>query len=1011
MADARSMFRDIPQQLQAEVGLPHAPVVGTHKRAPSMLSADIVPNTVSPPVAVDSAVRISPDPSQDIRQDEVQESQSPLNASRVADATSDPWDLSTTKLIAIKEDGVRRQDQNPGSDDAASKIDPTMPSQSSSVLGNWCTASGHRTVPMGRISLDEEDHATAIQPLLKQHSFEDGATSETSPVLRGYADWDLPPWAFPSSQGSPRVVTTTSAMEPSSYYRRHSRGHSGGERMKSIDETESMPDDSYEMVEPPSPTKARQLGTSASAATSMLRRLTTKFKPMSRAAFKSTKRSKNREYAALEGEDGGPGDAVDISSLEGMGWELTYLSHPDPIRFVDEETEYVRPAESAKSNFRKFVDKRTSVGYGMKNIGAQLRRDPTRIVRRGTGDMRGGNSSAIERSMTMKDFGQNLAQKKNMIVEVEGVVDFSTLEGGQSHNRMRQSVMPQETKSYFFPEDPDIPNWKPWSLRPIYILSLLTLALALAGFQEFLCQRSYQHVREKTGILAFNDADEISSWDWFAWKYLSTMVTIVYAVLFSIMDFNIRRLEPFYQLSRPRGASAAASLNLNYLTMSQYFVPFKAFRLRQWAVFYSTTGNIVASMVSPALQNPSITFTKNRDPICTPNGCPYANGEEKLYWVRISPVWSRLLSASYIFVAIVLVILFVQLRRKSGLLSDPRGIAGIASMATKSHILQDFSGLDTAHCDKIHKRLAHRRYLLYKSSIWQGEWSTVGERPQDSEKNLTSSHPPMLRTEAALPFLASMVVYLATIPIITLTKARVIPNAIPWLPILIATGLKLLFSTFESDVRLMEPFYRLSKGNAKPENSLTLDYQGIILVPLEALWNRHYLPALVGVASISLDVLTVTVSSLVNSEYFMHFSNYSEDGSSGDDTYVSLWASLVLSLLILVFVIFTTCLVYLRRRHPFLPREPSTIAAVLAFIYSSNMLTDFIGTERLNNEVMETRLRNIGKRYALGWFKGRDGQIHCAIDEEPVRSRYVHGKPYTMAQAGPLEPHDTFYAV
>ncbi|KAK5304491.1 hypothetical protein LTR99_004948 [Exophiala xenobiotica] len=49
------------------------------------------------------------------------------------------------------------------------------------------------------------------------------------------------------------------------------------------------------------------------------------------------------------------------------------------------------------------------------------------------------------------------------------------------------------------------------------------------------------------------------------------------------------------------------------------------------------------------------------------------------------------------------------------------------------------------------------------------------------------------------------------------------------------------------------------------------------------------------------------------------------------------------------------------------------------------MLTDFIGTERLNNEVMETRLRNIGKRYALGWFKGRDGQIHCAIDEEPAR--------------------------
>jgi hypothetical protein len=489
------------------------------------------------------------------------------------------------------------------------------------------------------------------------------------------------------------------------------------------------------------------------------------------------------------------------------------------------------------------------------------------------------------------------------------------------------------------------------------------------------------------------------------------MITIVYAVLFSIMDFDIRRLEPFYQLSRPEGASAASSLNLDHLTMFQYFIPFQAFRLKQWAVFFSTTGNIVASMVSPALQNPSITFVTNPDSKCGNLGCPDADSDEKHYWVRISPVWSRLLSASYLFVAIVLVVLFIQLRRKSGLLSDPKGIAGIASMATKSHILRDFSGLDTAHSGKIHKRLAHRRYVLYKSSIWQGEWSTIGELPQDSEKRLASPHPLMLRTEAALPFLAFMGFCLVSVPIITLTKARVVPNAAPWLPIVIATGLKQFFSTFESDVRLMEPFYQLSMGNAKPENSLTLDYQATVygIMPFKAFFNKHYLLALVGVASVFLDVLTVTVSSFsVNSEDFMHIGD--RGASNGDETFVSFWASLILSLVILTYVIFTTCLVYLRRRHPFLPREPSTIAAVLAFIYSSNMLTDFIDTETLNNKAMETRLKNIGKRYALGWFRGRDGQIHCAIDEEPVRSKYVHGKPYTMAQAGPIQDHDTFYS-
>lgn len=489
------------------------------------------------------------------------------------------------------------------------------------------------------------------------------------------------------------------------------------------------------------------------------------------------------------------------------------------------------------------------------------------------------------------------------------------------------------------------------------------------------------------------------------------MITIVYAVMFSIMDFDIRRLEPFYQLSRPRGARAAASLNLDHLTMFQYFVPFKAFRLKQWAVFFSTTGNIVASMAGPALQNPSIKFAAN--PACSGNQCP--NPDDKQYWVRVSPVWSRLMSASYVFVAVVLVVLFIQLRRKSGLLSDPKGIAGIASMATKSHILQDFAGLDLADRQEIHKRLQHRRYLLYKSSIWQGEWSETNEPIQDSERKLKSPHPVMLRTEAAVPLLVFMGFCFLSVPIITLTKANVVPNVVPWLPVSVATGLKALFSTFESDVRLMEPFYQLSKGNARPENSLTLDYQATVYgwMPIRALWRRHYLVALVGFSSVALDVLTVTVGSFsVNARDFLKVGGReAKDVSMGDETFISFWASLSLSLVILLFVIFTTSLVYVRRRHPFLPREPSTIAAVLAFIYASNMLTDFIDTERLNNNQMELRLQTLGKRYALGWFRGRDGQHHCGIDQEPMKSKYVHGKPYTMAQAGPLQPHETFYSV
>ena len=485
------------------------------------------------------------------------------------------------------------------------------------------------------------------------------------------------------------------------------------------------------------------------------------------------------------------------------------------------------------------------------------------------------------------------------------------------------------------------------------------------------------------------------------------MIAVAYSVIFTLMDFEIRRLEPYYQLSQPMGATAATSLNCDHLTMFQYFVPFKAFRLRQWAVLLSTTGNIIASMIGPAVQNPSLQFIENPDSECNPDKIRpdgFCGNGQYQYWVRVNPIWSRLLTVCYIIIGIISVVLLIQLRRKSGLLSDPKGIAGIASMATKSHILRDFKGTDEANRAELHKKLQHRRYVLYKSSVWQGEYTTTDDPYMNHESKSTNPHPPMLRPAAAFPFMGFMVFGLVTIPLISLTPARIIPNAAPWLPILLATLLKLIFNTFEADVRLMEPYYRLSLGHAKPEHSLTLDYQASIygIMPFQALRNRHWLVMLVGLSSVALDVFTVTVGSFsVNSVEFLAADASAQDASNQDETYVSFYVSLVLSVTILAFVLITTALVYWRRRHPFLPREPSTIAANLAFIYSSNMLTDFIDTEKLTNKQMEMRLKGLGKTYALGWFRGRDGEIHCAIDEEPIVSRYVHGKSYTRAQAAP----------
>jgi hypothetical protein len=74
--------------------------------------------------------------------------------------------------------------------------------------------------------------------------------------------------------------------------------------------------------------------------------------------------------------------------------------------------------------------------------------------------------------------------------------------------------------------------------------------------------------------------------------------------------------------------------------------------------------------------------------------------------------------------------------------------------------------------------------------------------------------------------------------------------------------------------------------------------------------------------------------------------------NAGEETFLSFWLSFGLTITIVLFLLLISSLVYARRRHPFLPRQPNTIASILAFIHQSKMLYDFVGTEKMNNDGM-----------------------------------------------------------
>ncbi len=600
----------------------------------------------------------------------------------------------------------------------------------------------------------------------------------------------------------------------------------------------------------------------------------------------------------------------------------------------------------------------------------------------------------VARNFSVRETGQRAAKERGEIVAIAEGVDLSSIgnEGTGLGTRTDSGFRSTEStdQSYYFPPDPEMPNWRPVSMGWPYITGLVVVAIALAAGTEVLFRVS----TKPDGLIKFKRPQEVSVWDYFCWKYLPTIVAVSYGVLWQIVDFEVKRLEPYYQLSKPTGALAAESLNMDYLTFWAYLTPFKAFKYRQWAVVSSSVASVLASALVPTLQSASMNLTPK----------PEKRKDDEFKYVRMDHVWSRFLTATLVIIAFLGVLLLFQLRRKSGLLGDPKGIAGIAAMANKSHILMDFKGCDTKKHEAIHERLKHRRYILHKSSLWQGEYIKHSTEAIDARK-IENPHPLMLRLRAGVPFITFLVAFIAFIPSLMFTKMNVIAQKLPWLPTAIATIVQLIWSTLDCDVRMIEPFYILSLGRA-PSKTLTLDYSGDPwgYMPLKAIKNGHFLVALVGFGSVLTQVLTVCVSSfgVKGSEFFpkdhhdAHDVKPGENRYNGQETFKSFWVSFSLALCILLILCFSASLVYFRRRHAFLPRQPGTIASVLAFIHQSKMLYDFVGTEEYKDVTEMTRyLEGVGKRYGLGWFRGRDGEIHCGVDQEPLLASYSHGKHYS----------------
>ena len=104
-------------------------------------------------------------------------------------------------------------------------------------------------------------------------------------------------------------------------------------------------------------------------------------------------------------------------------------------------------------------------------------------------------------------------------------------------------------------------------------------------------------------------------------------------------------------------------------------------------------------------------------------------------------------------------------------------------MATKSHILTDFDGMDECLHDEIHQRLHNRRYILYRSTIWQEEYiKHVTGQLEGPDPRPHNPNPIILRPSALIAYIALMTICFSFIPAVSYTNLKFMIREVPWLP-------------------------------------------------------------------------------------------------------------------------------------------------------------------------------------------------------------------------------------
>ncbi|PHH92160.1 hypothetical protein CDD83_8643 [Cordyceps sp. RAO-2017] len=134
-------------------------------------------------------------------------------------------------------------------------------------------------------------------------------------------------------------------------------------------------------------------------------------------------------------------------------------------------------------------------------------------------------------------------------------------------------------------------------MSALTLVSFAISSLLLAAYIESLAQRS-----KAEGGLALSADRDMPRLPFIAYKYVPVVIVTLYSSVWAWVDQDIKRMQPWFEMSRPQGSRAKDSLLLTYPHDFVVIVPWKAAKKRHWNVFLSSTMMVIILFILTPLQ-------------------------------------------------------------------------------------------------------------------------------------------------------------------------------------------------------------------------------------------------------------------------------------------------------------------------------------------------------------------------------------------------------------------------